>query len=216
MDKDLKNLQKIWDYITYSNPLEKADLIIAFGCMDLSIADRAVKIYKQVFADKILFSGGFGKDTGRLWNKTEAEVFAEIAIKAGVPKSAIILEDKSTNTGENIKFTRQLVEQNNLKVSKVIVIHQPCMGRRIFAALKKQWPELDFIVAPVDCNLSEYVDRMAKLNVRKESVYSIMVGDLQRIKIFAKKGYQIEQKIPDEVWQAYEELVKAGYTQYLI
>lgn len=43
-----------------------------------------------------------------------------------------------------------------------------------------------------------------------------MVGDLQRIKEYPKQGFQIEQEIPDEVWRAYEELVKLGYTQFLM
>jgi hypothetical protein len=43
-----------------------------------------------------------------------------------------------------------------------------------------------------------------------------MVGDLQRIRLYPEKGFQIHQDIPDDVWDAYEELVKAGYTKYLI
>jgi hypothetical protein len=43
-----------------------------------------------------------------------------------------------------------------------------------------------------------------------------MVGDLQRIRVYAEKGYQIYQEIPDDVWAAYEELVRAGYNQHLV
>jgi hypothetical protein len=43
-----------------------------------------------------------------------------------------------------------------------------------------------------------------------------MVGDLQRIKIYPGRGYQIAQDIPDKVWSAFEELVRAGYDKYLI
>jgi uncharacterized membrane protein len=47
-------------------------------------------------------------------------------------------------------------------------------------------------------------------------VISIMVGDLQRIKVYADKGFQIHQEIPDEIWSAYEELIAAGYNRHLI
>jgi hypothetical protein len=47
-------------------------------------------------------------------------------------------------------------------------------------------------------------------------VVGIMVGDLQRIKIYPAHGWQIAQDIPDDVWNAFEELVRAGYTKYLI
>jgi hypothetical protein len=43
-----------------------------------------------------------------------------------------------------------------------------------------------------------------------------MVGDLQRIKIYPARGYQIEQEIPAPVWQAFEDLVRAGYDKYLL
>jgi len=43
-----------------------------------------------------------------------------------------------------------------------------------------------------------------------------MVGDLQRIRVYADKGYQIPQDIPDDVWNAFEQLVQAGYDKYLV
>ena len=42
-----------------------------------------------------------------------------------------------------------------------------------------------------------------------------MVGDLQRIRLYPDKGFQIHQEIPDDVWKAYEELVEAGFDKYL-
>jgi len=47
-------------------------------------------------------------------------------------------------------------------------------------------------------------------------VIHIMVGDLQRIKLYPAKGFQIEQEIPDNVWQAFEELVTLGFDQQLV
>jgi hypothetical protein len=47
-------------------------------------------------------------------------------------------------------------------------------------------------------------------------VISIMVGDLQRIRVYPEKGFQIPQEIPADVWDAYEELVAAGYDTRLV
>ncbi len=52
--------------------------------------------------------------------------------------------------------------------------------------------------------------------ISKENLINVMVGDLQRIKEYPKKGFAVEQEIPDDVWGAYEQLVKAGYTKHLI
>jgi hypothetical protein len=49
-----------------------------------------------------------------------------------------------------------------------------------------------------------------------DDVISIMVGDLQRIRVYAEKDFQIPQEIPPEVWSAYEELVRSGYDRHLI
>jgi hypothetical protein len=49
-----------------------------------------------------------------------------------------------------------------------------------------------------------------------DDVVSIMVGDLQRIRLYPQKGFQIAQDIPDDVWRAYESLVAAGYDKHLI
>jgi hypothetical protein len=46
-------------------------------------------------------------------------------------------------------------------------------------------------------------------------VIDMMVGDLQRIKIYPEKGFQIPQEIPDGVWTAYEKLVAWGFTRHL-
>ena len=45
---------------------------------------------------------------------------------------------------------------------------------------------------------------------------AIIVGDLQRIRIYGDKGWQIPQHVPDEVWRAYEDLVAAGYDARLV
>lgn len=65
-------------------------------------------------------------------------------------------------------------------------------------------------------SLDQYLARYASAELDPDFVVSIMVGDLQRIREYPARGYQIEQDIPDFVWQAYEELVGLGYTRHLI
>ena len=43
-----------------------------------------------------------------------------------------------------------------------------------------------------------------------------MVGDLQRIKIYPEKGFQVYQEIPADVWRAFERLVELGFDKQLI
>ncbi len=78
------------------------------------------------------------------------------------------------------------------------------------------WPEKQVLVTSPQVSFDEYLDGFAASELSADDVINIMVGDLQRIKIYAKEGFQIHQEIPDDVWSAYEELVRAGYDQRLV
>jgi hypothetical protein len=72
------------------------------------------------------------------------------------------------------------------------------------------------VVTSPRVSFDEYVNAYSNTALTSDDVVGIMVGDLQRIRVYATKGYQIVQEIPDEVWQAFEELVQAGYVRYLV
>ena len=61
----------------------------------------------------LIFSGGLGSITKRLWHEPEADQFAAIARAMGVPAANILIENASTNTGENILFTRKLLDRKS-------------------------------------------------------------------------------------------------------
>ena len=104
--EDLKLIQVLWNYMKMNQKLKPSDCIIGLGTMDKNVAKVASKLYLDGYSDKIIFSGGLGKITYKLWNVTEAEKFEEIAIKNGVPKERIYLEKQSTNTGDNFRFSK--------------------------------------------------------------------------------------------------------------
>lgn len=202
----------IWDYMLMKHDLEKADAILVLGSSDVRIAEYGASLYLKGFAPLLIFSGGEGRTTAGLWGMTEAEKFASVAIEKGVPERAILLEKESTNTGENIQFTKRLLEEVGIHPAKLILVQKPYMERRTYATFTKQWPGLDFIVSSPPISFEEYPleDRS------KEHVINMMVGDLQRIKEYPAKGFQIEQEIPESVWEAYEHLVQQGFTEQLI
>ena len=210
---DFELLQKLWDYMHINQTLEKADAILVLGCSDLSVVDVGVDVYKKGYADKIIFSGGLGKDTSKMWDEPEADKFAKIAIQKGIPKESILIENKSTNTGENFKFTKKLIEENGLKIKKFIIVHKPYDEKRAYAAFKNWMPEYDGIVSSWNISMEDY-DRYAKEN-NLPSWVNLMVGDVQRMRVFYEKGWQIKDEVPDNIWEVYEELVKRGYDEYV-
>lgn len=210
MEKADLYAKKIWDYMLMNQKLEKADVIFALGSNSILTAEHAAELYHQGYADYVLCSGGFGKDTK--FSKPEAEVFADILHNKGVPQEKILIENRATNTGENILFSKQLLVEKGILVHKIIAIQKPYMERRTFATLSKQWPEVEFQVTSPKVSFDEY---MRDDDFKTKSIH-VMVGDLLRIREYPKLGFQIEQEIPKEVWQAGQELLKLGYNKYVL
>lgn len=204
--------QIIWDYHHLNHKLENAGLILALGSNDLRVADWAAEVYLQGWAERLMFSGNVGALTRGKFAKSEAETFAEIAVQKGVPSEAILIEPESTNTGENIAFSRRILAEHKLDPESIIVVQKPYMERRAYATFMNFWPGKRLIVTSPPIQFAEYFTA----ELPKDLVINIMVGDLQRIRDYPAKGFQIPQEIPDEVWLAYEKLLALGYDKHLI
>lgn len=212
-NKTTDELAKIlWNYNNLNQPIKKSDAIFVLGSNDVRVAQYGAKLFLQGYAPLIIFSGNVGELTKDVWNKPEAKVFAEEAIKLGVPQEHILIENRATNTGENIQYTKQLLNEKDLHLTSFIVVQKPYTGRRAYATFKKIWPEPEIIVTAPQLSYEEYPNDV----LTKDHIINVMVGDTQRIKLYAEKGFQIPQEMPKEVWQAYEELVRRGFTSHLM
>ncbi len=213
MNKNIFDLAKtLWNYHHMNHKLEPSDCILVLGSHDLRVAERGAELFLRGFAPLLIFSGGLGNLTKGVWSEPEADKFAKIAIDMGVPEEAILIENKSTNTGENIIFTQELLERRQISVNSFIVVQKPYMERRSYATFKKHWADKKVLVTSPNIELESYPNQ----EISFEKVLNVMVGDLQRIKVYPLKGFQIFQEIPEEVWASYEELVRLGYNQHLI
>ena len=207
----LVEAKKLWDYHHLNHIPENSDCILVLGSHDLRVADRGAELYLQGWSPILIFSGGLGNVTKGIWKDPEADRFARIALDKGVPAEAIFIENQSTNTGENILFTQKLLQEKGLDPQTFLLVQKPYMERRSYATFKKHWPEKKLIVTSPQISFEDYPTK----EIPMEKVINIMVGDLQRIRIYPAKGFQIPQDIPDEVWAAYEKLVAWGFTKHL-
>jgi uncharacterized SAM-binding protein YcdF (DUF218 family) len=208
----LEMAQIVWNYHLLRQPLVKADCILVLGSQDTRVAERGAELYLQGWAPLLVLSGGLGRLTKDTGTQPEAILFARIAMEKGVPPQDILVEDQSTNTSENIVFTRRLLQQNNLSPRRLLLVQKPYMERRSYATFLQQWPGMDVSVTSPALSLTDYVT--AELPMEK--VINMLVGDLQRIKLYAEKGFQAYQYIPPPVWEAYEELVALGFDRQLV
>jgi uncharacterized SAM-binding protein YcdF (DUF218 family) len=213
MSSEVDRLARIlWDYHHLGHEITPSDVILVQGSHDLRVAERGASLFLEGAAPLLIFSGGLGNLTRGIWDEPEARKFARIARSLGVPEESILIEDRSTNTGENVQFTRSLLFERGLDPGSFILVQKPYMERRTYATFRQVWPEKTAVVTSPRITYEDY----ATEGIPLERVIHIMVGDLQRIRVYPEKGFQIEQEIPDDVWEAYERLVALGYTDNLI
>jgi uncharacterized SAM-binding protein YcdF (DUF218 family) len=217
MDDRIRALaERVWRYHQLDHQLARADAIMVLCSHDTRVAERGAAIFLEGWAPLLIFAGGLGAITKHLWSEPEADQFARIAIGMGVPESRILIENRSTNTGENVIFTKRLLAEAGLDPRSFILVQKPYMERRSYATFRKQWPGKEVIVTSPRASFDDYLAAYSNETLSADDVVSIMVGDLQRIKVYPELGFQIPQEIPADVWEAYGELVKAGYDRHLV
>ncbi|MFI0348898.1 YdcF family protein [Actinomadura sp. 9N407] len=198
----------VWDYLVFRTPLAPADVIVAMGCHDPRVAVQAARLWHEGRAPLVVVSGGRGKVTTD-WDETEARVFARVVREHGVPEHALLLEETATNTGENITATRRLLA--GVPVSRGILVAKPYMTRRSLATAMRRWPEVEWLTSAPEVGYDAYLD-----GEEGRRFLELMVGDLQRMVVYAERGFQVPMPVPDAAWAAHEELARLGYGRYLI
>jgi len=211
-DEILRQAQILWDYMKLDQPLQKSGCLLVMGSHDLRVAEYGARLYLAGWAPLMICSGGWGNLTHGLWDETEAGKFAKLAIKMGVPSNRILIEEKSTNTGENVLFSRELLCKKQIQPDSMLLVQKPYMERRALATFQKLWPEMPARVSSPPIEMRDYPNRYISM----DEMLNILVGDFQRILIYPQRGFQVEQRVPDLVKKAYQYLVENGYTQHLV
>lgn len=116
------------DRFGHQDHARAAPVIIVLGARVLndgsasgSLAARtaqAVALYRQGLAPLILFSGGVGGNP-----PAEALVARQLALDAGVPASACLVETESHSTEENAEFSARLLAARGVR--EAIVVSDP-------------------------------------------------------------------------------------------
>jgi uncharacterized SAM-binding protein YcdF (DUF218 family) len=100
--------------------------VIVLGCrvrgdvpsLQLSKRSSEAAKYLEENPDAVaILSGGQGPDE----NISEAECMYNLITQAGISPSRLYIENESTSTDENIKFSKEIIEKNNLSKEIVVV-----------------------------------------------------------------------------------------------
>ncbi len=210
-DAVFRDAKRLYDFLSdCPSPPARADFLLVLGSHDLRVPDHAAELFLSGAAPLAICTGGYGKMTEGTFLKPEGLLFAERCVQKGVPESCLLIEDKAANTGDNFALSRQLARERVLKTG--IAVCKPYMAKRAWAAGTKQWPEIQWSVSVPSIPFEEYAPDEAALIPEIE----LMTGDLQRLKVYAEKGYQAPVHVPLDVWDAWQRLVAAGFRRYVL
>jgi uncharacterized SAM-binding protein YcdF (DUF218 family) len=106
----------------------RADVVVVLGARVLpggvpspalrARIEKAVDLYHQGVAPRLLFSGGVGVNP-----PSEASVMRDVAVRLGVPAEACLLEEQSHSTEQNARFSTALLR--SLGARRVVVVSDP-------------------------------------------------------------------------------------------
>ncbi|MFH1593082.1 MAG: ElyC/SanA/YdcF family protein [Candidatus Omnitrophota bacterium] len=175
---------------------QKADAIVVFaggvgesGRAGQGYEERvgyAVNLFKEGYAEHLIFLSGY------TYAFKEPLVMRALAVSLGVPKDAIILEDKARNTEQNVRFSKAILKRNGW--GKILLVSSPYHMRRALLVFKKSAEEIEVVYAPILDSMfyarpSKYMEGM---KIRRQVNFRQLKGILHEylaIAYYWFKGY---------------------------
>lgn len=118
------NAISIWNYAKESET-QKADVAIVLGAAvygeDVSPVFRerinhSVWLYENGFVDTIIMTGGYSEGN----TLSDSYIAKQYAISCGVDESDILIEELSAITQENLKYAKEIMEENGLETALLV------------------------------------------------------------------------------------------------
>ncbi|MBQ6462348.1 MAG: YdcF family protein [Pseudobutyrivibrio sp.] len=136
----------ITDFIFVEDKVVNADVIIIPGSSREALAERAATLIKNDMAKYIIVSGAKNK---KLKNLSEAEYLKKMLISYSVDAEKIITECKASNTYENALFSLWKCQDNNIPISKIIIVCKNYHSRRVKQTFQEVFRESKIMISPV-------------------------------------------------------------------
>ena len=155
-------IRDITDFIFMNDPPQKSDIIFIPGTSQSAVSEKAAELYRAGFAEYVMPAGLYSGKWGRfahekIDNPRYAGEYAsdhaycrQILLENGVQESAILREERSTNTGENAEFSALVLRELGISVKRAILCCQSFHARRAFMTYGKYFPDTEILVVPTD------------------------------------------------------------------
>lgn len=229
--RDVEELTK--EQLKKKYNIDHADVMVLFGGSIMCGGDVLAEAMKNKAAEKYIIVGGAGHTTETLRQMihdahpsiitdglSEAEVF-NCYLKTVYGKEADLLETRSTNCGNNITYLLDLLKENNISFSSIILTQDASMQRRMEAGLRK-YVEDDVLIINYAAYHAHVIADHDELKYASEipgmwnmeRYAELLMGEIPRLTDDENgygpngKDYISHVDIPDEVRDAFEMVLK--------
>ncbi len=125
--------------------------------------NHAITLYEEGTVDFIILTGGFGEGS----YKSDSQVAKEYALSQDVPEERILIEEKSTITEENLEFSKEVMEENDLETA--IIVSDPLHMKR--AMLMAEDYNINAISSPTPTSMYKTLKTKIPFLLREEFFY---------------------------------------------
>lgn len=202
---------------------EKADLLMLHGCSVIEIVETAAEIYSQDLANKIIVTGGHGRQTQQLIDNlapagygdidltprfgqeiSEAEIFREILVRNGVPRGAIMVEAASTNMREHVRNSMNILRSHGYgphNLHTVINMQHPLFQMRADVTFDRTVSNITSRDEGWDIKrvgYAAFIPDISTMGTQTRAHYiDLMLGELYRLRKYFPRIME-QMKIPED------------------
>jgi len=162
-----------------------SDFIVVFGSRNENRINRAIELWKENIAEEIVITGGQPFNQPELDN--ESDSFLKIALRAGVPREKIIVEDKSLTLMDNVKRVLNLLEDEGRDFERLCLV-LPWFAQYRAKLAFKMYSDRDIEIRCADVEVSEKFSR-EKWSNNIEGVNAVM-KELVKLALIKKYKYK--------------------------
>lgn len=230
----LRQLKEVSEETLYQKyHIKKVDVLMVLGSDLPDIVRIGSEMYHKGLCQYLMFCGGIGHSTERLKKKvseileidmeqlpaSEAEIYAELAIKKyEIPEEKIVLEKKSTNTSENIKFALEILQEKGIPYQSILLLQDPILQYRSYVSAQEYITEETVLIsyAPLVPEITEEDKILPEYPYlwTKERFFELILGEIWRLRDDENgygpngAGYFGHVDIPDDIEADYEMISK--------
>lgn len=212
-EADIRKAARVaFRHLSETDPLPSSacDAVLGFGMFDLRLPRFCGDLHAHGLARRIIFTGGIGAGTGDL-GQPEADAWREELRRShpAIPTGDVIIENRSTNTAENINHTATLLAREHPAlafgqgVRSALVVASPSRLRRVWLTLRLLQPAVQVTrcLPPTDYETEHGLYARQGLDYRDH-----LCGELDRLVDYPARGWVAAEPLPPEIAAAHEVL----------